>query len=96
MSSHRRKSGRPASLQRVRPDQIRRGSDLVYDINGLKRIPTWQTLNLMKDACLMYDRVEIEKIFKEVLQEAEEHGISGAFRRKNPAKASTPSRFSHI
>jgi hypothetical protein len=48
---------------------------LVYDINGLKRIPTWQTLNLVKDACFVYDRAEIEKIFKKVLQKAEEHGI---------------------
>jgi len=48
---------------------------LVYDIDGLKRIPTWQTLNLVKDACFVYDRVEIEKIFKKILQKAEEHGI---------------------
>jgi predicted nucleotidyltransferase len=48
---------------------------LVYDINGLKRIPTWQTLNLVKDACFVYDRAEIEKIFEKVLQRAEEHGI---------------------
>ncbi|MFQ6014406.1 MAG: nucleotidyltransferase family protein [Anaerolineae bacterium] len=48
---------------------------LVYDLNGLKRIPTWQTLNLVKDACFAYDRAEIEKTFKRILQEAEEHGI---------------------
>ena len=48
---------------------------LVYDINGLKRIPTWQTLNLVKDACFVYDRADIEKIFQKVLQKAEEHGI---------------------
>jgi hypothetical protein len=48
---------------------------LVYDINGLKRVPTWQTLNLVKDACFVYDRAEIEKIFEKVLQRAEEHGI---------------------
>ena len=48
---------------------------LVYDINGLKRIPTWQTLNLVKDACFVYDRAEVEKIFQKVLQKAEEHGI---------------------
>jgi predicted nucleotidyltransferase len=48
---------------------------LVYDINGLKRVPTWQTLNLMKDAHFVYDRAVIEKIFKKVLQKAEEHGI---------------------
>jgi hypothetical protein len=48
---------------------------LVYDMNGLKRIPTWQTLTLIKDACFVYDRAEIEKIFEKVLQKAEEHGI---------------------
>ena len=48
---------------------------LVYDINGVKRIPTWQTLNLVKDACFVYDRAEIERVFKIILQEAEEHGI---------------------
>ncbi len=48
---------------------------LVYDINGLKKIPTWQTLNLVKDAYFAYDRAEIEKIFEKVLQEAEKHGI---------------------
>jgi len=48
---------------------------LVYDIDGLKRIPTWQTLNLVKDACFVYDRAGIEKIFQMILQEAEKHGI---------------------
>jgi len=48
---------------------------LVYDMNGLKRIPTWQTLNLVKDACFVYDRAGVEKIFGMILQEAEEHGV---------------------
>jgi len=48
---------------------------LVYDINGLKRIPTWQTLNLAKDARFVYDRAGIEEVFKKILQEAEAHGI---------------------
>jgi len=48
---------------------------LVYDINGLKRIPTWQTFNLVKDAYFVYDRAGVEKIFRKILQEAEEHGI---------------------
>jgi len=48
---------------------------LVYDINGLKGIPTWQTLNLVNDAYFVYDRAGIEKIFKKILQEAEDHGI---------------------
>jgi len=48
---------------------------LIYDINGLKRIPTWQTLNLVKDACFVYDQADIEKLFERILQEAEEHGI---------------------
>ncbi len=48
---------------------------LVYDMDGLKRIPTWQTLNLVKDACFVYDRAGIEKLFQKILQEAERHGI---------------------
>lgn len=48
---------------------------LVYDIDSLKKIPTWQTLNLIKDACFVYDRAEIEMIFGMILQKAEEHGI---------------------
>jgi len=48
---------------------------LVYDINGLKRIPTWQTLHLMRDAYFVYDRAEIDEVFKMILQEAGEHGI---------------------
>ncbi|NIM97864.1 MAG: hypothetical protein GTO24_07225 [candidate division Zixibacteria bacterium] len=48
---------------------------LVYDINGLKRIPTWQTLNLVKDAYFVYDRAGIAKIFEKILQEAEKEGI---------------------
>jgi len=48
---------------------------LVYDINGLKKIPTWQTLNLVKDACFVYDWAGIERLFKKILQQAEEHGI---------------------
>jgi predicted nucleotidyltransferase len=48
---------------------------LVYDINGLKKIPTWQTLNLVKDAYFVYDRAGVENIFKKILQEAEKPGI---------------------
>jgi predicted nucleotidyltransferase len=48
---------------------------LVYDLDSLKSIPTWQTLNLVKDAHFACDRAGIEKIFKVILQQAEEHGI---------------------
>lgn len=48
---------------------------LVYDMDGLKKVPTWQTLNLVKDACFVYDCAGIEKIFERILQKAEEHGI---------------------
>lgn len=48
---------------------------LVYDINGLKNIPSWQTLNLIKDACFVHDRGGIMEVFKGILREAEEHGI---------------------
>ena len=55
---------------------------LVYDINSLKRIPSWQTLNLVKDACFIHDRAEVEKVFKMVLQKAEEQGIVYDTREK--------------
>lgn len=48
---------------------------LVYDINGLKKIPTWQTLQMVKDACFLYDKVGIEGTFRRILQKAEEQGI---------------------
>jgi len=48
---------------------------LVYDIKGLKRIPAWQTLNLVKDARFVYDQADIEELFKKILQKAEEHGV---------------------
>jgi predicted nucleotidyltransferase len=64
---------------------------LVYDINGLKKIPTWQTLNLVRDACFVYDRAGIEKIFKKILHQAEEHGIvydseEKVFKLKTPGR----------
>ena len=48
---------------------------LVYDMNGLKRVPSWQTLNLIKDACFIYDRGGLKLLFKRILKEAAEHGI---------------------
>jgi len=48
---------------------------LVYDINSLRKVPCWQTLNLIKDANLIYDVGEIEHTFHIILKEAEEHGI---------------------
>lgn len=48
---------------------------LVYDINSLKRIPSWQTLNLIKDAYFVLDQRRINRIFRRILKEAEEHGI---------------------
>jgi predicted nucleotidyltransferase len=64
---------------------------LVYDLNGLKRVPTWQTLNLVKDACLVIDRVEVAKTFERILQEAKTHGIvydeqERVFRLKRPGR----------
>ncbi len=50
-------------------------SVLVYDVRSLKKVPTWQTFNLLRDACFLYDRAGIEDLFKKILQEAEKHGI---------------------
>lgn len=48
---------------------------LVYDIDSIKKIPCWQTLNLIKDARFVYDSEKIEEMFLNILKEAEEHGI---------------------
>ena len=56
--------------------KFRRGvTVLVYDIEGLKRIPSWQTLNLVRDARFIYDKANIREIFRKILEEAEKHGI---------------------
>ncbi len=48
---------------------------LVYDIESLKKIPSWQTFNLIRDAIFVHDVSGIEKIFKDILRKAEQHGI---------------------
>lgn len=50
-------------------------SVIVYDLDSLKKVPTWQTLNLIKDANFIYDRAEIESVFKKIMQDAEKEGI---------------------
>ncbi len=48
---------------------------IVYDLNSLKKVPTWQTLNLIKNADFICDRAEIEKILKKILEDTEKKGI---------------------
>lgn len=48
---------------------------LVYDVRSLKKVPTWQTFNLLRDAYFLYDRAGIKDLFKKILEEAEKHGI---------------------
>lgn len=48
---------------------------LVYDLAGLKRVPTWHTLVMVHDAVLAEDRAGIQGLFQRILQEAEAHGI---------------------
>jgi predicted nucleotidyltransferase len=48
---------------------------LVYDIESLKKVPSWQTLNMIKDAIFAYDVASVKEIFKDILNEAEKHGI---------------------
>jgi len=48
---------------------------LVYDVESLKQVPTWHTLNMMKDARFVHDRAGIAALFGEILRQAEEHGI---------------------
>jgi len=64
---------------------------LVYDMEGLKRVPSWQTLNLIKDAMFVYDGAHVSELFKRILEEAERVGIiydenDGIFRSKRPGR----------
>ncbi len=55
---------------------------LVYDIESLKKVPSWQTLNLVKDACFVYDSGRIKEAFKMILEKAEQYGIIYDSREK--------------
>lgn len=64
---------------------------LVYDIESLKKVPSWQTLNLIKDACFVYDSGRIKETFKMILEEAEHYGIvydgkEKVFKLKKPGR----------
>lgn len=48
---------------------------LVYDLEGLKRVPTWHTLVMVREALLVEDRADIADLFRRILQKAESHGI---------------------
>jgi len=48
---------------------------LVYDLKGLKLVPSWQTLSMIKDACFLVDRAQVQALFEKILQQAAEHGI---------------------
>ena len=48
---------------------------LIYDIESLKKVPSWQTLNMIKDTIFAYDIANVKEIFKNILNEAEKHGI---------------------
>jgi predicted nucleotidyltransferase len=64
---------------------------LIYDINSLKKIPSWQTLNLLKDAYFVDDQEGIEETFKKILYKAQKHGIiyddrEKVFKLKDPKR----------
>jgi predicted nucleotidyltransferase len=64
---------------------------LIYDINSLKKIPSWQTLNLLKDAYFLDDQGGIEETFKKILHKAQKHGIiyddqKKVFKLKDPKR----------
>lgn len=48
---------------------------LSYDLESLQRVPTWHTLQMMKDARFVYDPAGIADIFGEILCQAEDQGI---------------------
>jgi predicted nucleotidyltransferase len=58
---------------------------LVYDVRSLKRVPSWQTLNMLKDAVFAYDAGGVKGIFRKILDKAEKSGVfydeeEGTFR----------------
>ena len=60
---------------------------LVYDVKSLKRVPSWQTLNMVKDAVFAYDAGGVKEIFRKILDEAEKSGVfydeeEGTFRSR--------------
>jgi len=64
---------------------------LVYDLKGVKRVPSWQTLSMIKDACFLVDRAQVQELFEKILQQAAEHGIvfderEKLFRLTRPGK----------
>jgi hypothetical protein len=44
------------------------------DIKSLKSVPSWQTLNMMRDAIFAYDVMGVEEIFKDI-DKARKYGI---------------------
>ncbi len=48
---------------------------LSYDLESLQRVPTWHTLQMMKDARFVYDPGGIAALFGEILRQAEKEGI---------------------
>jgi len=64
---------------------------LVYDLEAVKKVPTWQTLNMLRDARFVHDRGQIEALFQRILKQAEEHGIiydveDKVFKLKRPGR----------
>ncbi|MFZ2070543.1 MAG: nucleotidyltransferase domain-containing protein [Halobacteriota archaeon] len=65
---------------------------LVYDRESLKAVPSWQTLNLIHDACFVYDPEDIKGVFKMILEKAEQSGIiyetrERVFKSTKPGRA---------
>jgi len=48
---------------------------LAYDLKGVKEVPCWHTLQMIKDAQFIVDHAGVEEIFKKILQQAAEKGI---------------------
>ena len=48
---------------------------LAYDIKGVKEVPCWHTLQMIKDAQFILDRAGMRDLFPKILQQAAEHGI---------------------
>ncbi len=48
---------------------------LVYPIKALKKIVTWYVLRLASEGILIYDRAEVESLFKRIVETARKAGL---------------------
>ncbi len=63
------------AFSKIIPETKKDLTVLVYNIESLKRIPTWQSLNRVKNAHFIYDKAHLEKVFQKIPKEMGKYGI---------------------